>query len=72
MIIGTQEGAFLMAINKDTGELIWKTKLDDHPNAIITQSPAVYNDRIYVGVASLEEGNPSADPNYKCCTFVAA
>ncbi len=69
VIIGTQEGAFLMAINKNTGELIWKTKLDDHPNAIITQSPAIYGNRIFVGVASLEEGLPSADPNYKCCTF---
>ncbi len=69
LIIGSQEGGFLMTINKNTGELIWKTKLDDHPDAIITQSPAIYGNRIYVGVASLEEGNPSADPNYKCCTF---
>ena len=69
VIIGSQSGAFLMAINKDTGELIWKTKLDSHPNAIITQSPAIYGNRVYVGVASLEEGEPSADPNYPCCTF---
>ena len=69
LIIGSQEGAFLMTINKNTGELIWKTKLDDHPNAVITQSPTIYGNRIYVGVSSVEEGNPSADPNYKCCTF---
>lgn len=69
VIIGTQEGAFLMAIDKNTGKLIWKTKLDARSDAIITQSPAIYRNRIYVGLASLEEGNPSADPNYKCCTF---
>jgi polyvinyl alcohol dehydrogenase (cytochrome) len=28
VIIGSQEGAFLIAVNKDTGKLIWKTKLD--------------------------------------------
>ncbi len=69
VIIGTQSGAFLMAINKDTGELIWKTKLDSHPTAIITQSPAIYGNRIYVGVASVEEELPGTEPNYPCCTF---
>ena len=69
VIIGSQEGAFLMAINKDTGKLIWKTKLDSHPNAVITQSPAIYGNRVYVGVASVEEGIPTTNPNYPCCTF---
>ncbi|MCP6759722.1 MAG: PQQ-binding-like beta-propeller repeat protein [Fischerella sp. CENA71] len=69
VIIGSQEGAFLMAINKNTGELIWKTKLDSHPNAIITQSPAIYGNRIYVGISSLEETISSIDPNYPCCIF---
>ncbi|MEH2373744.1 outer membrane protein assembly factor BamB family protein [Nostoc sp.] len=69
VIIGSQGGAYLMAINKDTGKLIWKTKLDSHPKAVITQSPAIYRNRVYVGVASLEEGDPFVNPNYKCCTF---
>jgi polyvinyl alcohol dehydrogenase (cytochrome) len=69
VIIGSQGGAYLMAINKDTGKLIWKTKLDSHPSAIITQSPAIYGNRVYVGVASLEEGDPFVNPNYQCCTF---
>ena len=68
VIIGSQQGAYLMAINKDTGNLIWKTKLDNHPAAIITQSPAIYGNRVYVGVASSEEGL-ATDPNYQCCTF---
>ena len=69
VIIGSQEGAFLMAINIDTGKLIWKTKLDSHPNAVIIQSPAIYGNRVYVGVASVEETQASANPNYPCCTF---
>ncbi|MBG1264596.1 PQQ-binding-like beta-propeller repeat protein [Nostoc commune] len=68
VIIGSLKGAFLMAINKNTGQLIWKTKLDSHPNAIITQSPTIYSNRVYVGVSS---GEPieSVNPNYPCCTF---
>ncbi len=69
VIIGSQGGAYLMAINKDTGKLIWKTSLDSHPSAVITQSPAIYGNRVYVGVASLEEGDPFSDVNYQCCTF---
>ncbi|MFN6441486.1 MAG: PQQ-binding-like beta-propeller repeat protein [Nostoc sp. DedSLP01] len=69
VIVGSQGGAYLMAINKNTGKLIWKTKLDSHPTAIITQSPAIYGNRVYVGVASLEEGEAFVNPNYQCCTF---
>ena len=68
VIIGSQEGGFLIAINKDTGELIWKTKLDDHPAAIITQSPVIFGNHAYVGVSSREEAR-ATDPNYQCCTF---
>ena len=71
VIIGSQEGAFLIAVNKDTGKLIWKTKLDNHPYAVITQSPSIYGNRVYVGVSSTEETAATAadDPNYPCCTF---
>lgn len=68
VIIGSQEGAFLIAVNKDTGKLIWKTKLDKHPYAIITQSPTIYGNRVYVGVSSSEE-TAANQPNYPCCTF---
>ncbi|MEH1912056.1 MAG: PQQ-binding-like beta-propeller repeat protein [Nostoc sp.] len=68
VIIGSQENAFLIAVNKDTGKLIWKTKLDEHPYAVITQSPTIYGNRVYVGVSSLEE-TAANDPKYPCCTF---
>jgi polyvinyl alcohol dehydrogenase (cytochrome) len=64
--IGTG-GATLYAVNKDTGELAWKTTLDPHPLAVVTQSPVVYNGRIYIGVSSQEEG--AARLGYPCCTF---
>lgn len=42
LIIGTQLGdslgAYVLGISKQTGKLLWKTKVDDHPSAIITQS----------------------------------
>ena len=42
-------------VNADTGELLWKTLVDDHPLAHITAAPMLYADRLYVPVASLEE-----------------
>jgi len=68
LIIGDQNGANVMAIDKTTGALLWKTQADSHPAAIITQSPIVHGSRVYVGVASGEEGF-AANPNYPCCSF---
>jgi polyvinyl alcohol dehydrogenase (cytochrome) len=61
-------GANLMALNRQTGKLHWKTQVDDQGAAIITGSPVVYQDVIYVGISSNEE--ILAIPNsYRCCTF---
>jgi len=68
LYVGTQSGAYLLAINADTGALRWRTKLDAHPLAVDTQSPVVYDGSVYVGVASLEEA-AAADPGYSCCSF---
>ena len=56
------------AVDAATGKLLWKTKVDDHPLARITGSPAVYENRLYVPVSSQEEGFGGV-PTYHCCTF---
>jgi polyvinyl alcohol dehydrogenase (cytochrome) len=61
-------GAFAFAVDANTGKLIWKTKVDSFPAAHITGSPIFYNNRLYVPVASGEEG-AGASPNYECCRF---
>jgi polyvinyl alcohol dehydrogenase (cytochrome) len=69
LIFGNQGGgAHLMAVNKDSGDLIWVRKVDDHAASIITQSAVVHDDRVYVGVSSLE-WVLAASPEYPCCTF---
>lgn len=68
LYIGTQKGAYLLAINASTGSLRWRTQLDTHPLAVDTVSPVVYNGVLYVGVASLEEAK-ATDPTYPCCSF---
>jgi polyvinyl alcohol dehydrogenase (cytochrome) len=60
--------ANVYAIDLATAKLLWKTKVDDHPEARITASPVLWQDRVYVPVASLEEG-AAEDPKYPCCTF---
>lgn len=66
--LGTQHGAWLLAIDASTGALRWRTQLDPHPLAIDTSSPVVLNGVVYVGVASLEEA-AATDPSYPCCSF---
>jgi len=61
-------GPFAFAVDASTGKLIWKTKVDDFPAAHITGSPIFHNSRLYVPVASGEEG-AGASPDYECCRF---
>jgi polyvinyl alcohol dehydrogenase (cytochrome) len=68
LYVGTQAGAYLLAIDALTGNLKWRTQLDDHPLAIDTASPVVFKGNVYVGVASLEEA-AATDPSYPCCSF---
>lgn len=64
---GDQKGN-VYAVNARTGSQIWKVLVDDHPLTRLTGAPRVYEQRVYVPVASGEEGT-AAQPNYPCCTF---
>jgi polyvinyl alcohol dehydrogenase (cytochrome) len=60
--------AQVYAVDAQTGKLVWKTRVDDHSQARITGAPALYGQRLYVPVSSLEEGI-GGKSNYGCCTF---
>lgn len=53
------------AVNAATGEQVWKINLDSHPVARITGAPQIYQNRLYVPVASFEEVS-AGDPAYQC------
>jgi polyvinyl alcohol dehydrogenase (cytochrome) len=59
------------AVDARTGELLWSAKVDDHPNATVTGTPAYHDGRLYVPVSSLEVTS-AADPKYECCKFRGA
>ncbi|MEM7612787.1 MAG: PQQ-binding-like beta-propeller repeat protein [Pseudomonadota bacterium] len=60
--------ARLYAVNALTGELLWSFKIDEHPSATLTATPAVHDGTLYVNVSALEV-TAAADPSYPCCTF---
>ena len=60
--------ANVYGVDFTTGELRWKTKVDEHLDARITGAPALHDGRLYVPVASLEEGT-AVIATYECCTF---
>ena len=60
--------AQVYAVDAKTGALKWKTKAEDHLDAIITGGVSYANGRVFVPVASMEESS-GAIPNYQCCTF---
>nr|WP_315239580.1 PQQ-binding-like beta-propeller repeat protein [uncultured Albidiferax sp.] len=66
MLAGGGPGGKMLAFNKNTGALLWKTVLDNHYAAIVTQSATVHDGRVHVGVASMEEALAGF---YGCCSF---
>jgi len=65
IIVGDQMSGNLMAVDKATGALVWKTLLDTNPNAIVTASPIVVGNRVYVGVSSSEETMAAKVPGFQ-------
>lgn len=61
--------ANLYKIDASDGKLMWKVKVDDNSLARITGAPALYNNRLYVPVASGEERAAGLSMVYPCCTF---
>ena len=53
-LFGDQSGQ-AYAVDARSGELIWKTRVESYPGALITGAPALYEGRLYVPVSSGEE-----------------
>ena len=60
--------ATVHAVDANTGVLLWKQKVDDHPAARITGGAAFHAGVLYVPVSSIEEAF-AQQPAYQCCKF---
>lgn len=67
VLFGDDSGA-VYALDAQRGTLLWKTQVDSHPLARISGAPTLYNERLYVPVASTEDAQ-AAVQGYACCTF---
>lgn len=56
------------AVDAFTGLPVWNTDLDDNPWAVSTGAPAVYGDKVFVPVSSMEVAG-AGNPEHSCCTF---
>ncbi len=61
-------GANVIAVDRESGTLRWMTHVENHPAAIITGSPVIFDGVVYIGVSSSEE-TLALDPTYPCCSF---
>ncbi len=64
VIIGDQASGTVIALDKNTGDIVWQTVVDPLAAAFITTSPVISDGIVYIGVASGEEGLAATDPHY--------
>ena len=65
------DSANYYAVDAESGQLLWKTRVHPHKYARITGSAKVYNGVVYVPVSALELV-VAAERSYECCTFSGA
>ena len=56
------------ALDAMTGTILWKTRVNEHPLAMTTGAPTLFEGRLYVGASSSEE-IAGASTDYSCCRF---
>ncbi len=70
IVFGLRNKAIVVALKADTGALVWKTTIDDHPFAQVAQSPIIADGRVFLSLTGVaEEAMPAMRPDYKCCNF---
>jgi polyvinyl alcohol dehydrogenase (cytochrome) len=60
--------AVVHAVDAETGEPLWSTKVDDHAFATISGHPTLHQGKLYVPLTS-GEGSMGPRGDYSCCTF---
>jgi polyvinyl alcohol dehydrogenase (cytochrome) len=69
VIFGVTTAPTMVALDQNTGAVVWRAALDSNPFAVITSSPILEDGRIYLGVSSGEEAASLISPSYVCCKF---
>lgn len=62
--VKSDKGAFILGIDARTGHLLWRTRVEANPGAIITSSPIVDRGTVYVGTSSRDE-TMTAPPTFR-------
>lgn len=57
------------AVDADTGEQIWMTRVEDHPMVRGTGGVTVFEGTVFVPMTGINEAMGGANPEYECCTF---
>jgi polyvinyl alcohol dehydrogenase (cytochrome) len=69
IVFGLQNKPVVASIDRQSGALLWKIVIDDHPMASISQPPLAVTGRIFVGTSGVGEEAAATGPDYKCCSF---
>jgi len=61
--------ANVYAVDADTGEQIWHTRVEDHPSVRGTGALTLHEGTLFVPMTGIDEAMSGANPEYGCCTF---
>jgi polyvinyl alcohol dehydrogenase (cytochrome) len=61
--------AHVYALDADSGEQLWMTRVEDHPMVRGTGAVTLHEGTLYVPMTGIGEAMGGANPEYGCCTF---
>ena len=70
VVFGLRNKPIVVALDANSGALLWKTLIDNHRFAQVAESPIVADGRVFISLTGVaEEAMPAMTPDYKCCDF---
>jgi outer membrane protein assembly factor BamB len=67
LLVAIYGPALMLAMDRNTGDIVWSTLLDPNPLAVLTMSGTIYKSGLFVGTSSEEEG--LGINSVDCCYF---
>ncbi|MBK8994101.1 MAG: PQQ-binding-like beta-propeller repeat protein [Gammaproteobacteria bacterium] len=67
VLVFGDDSSTVTALDAGTGEVLWRTRVEEHVLSRITAAPSIHDGRVFAPISGIEDPL-THDPAYECCT----